>query len=47
MARTFARWLYGAVCAALMLGAASNAPAAQDEPTRPNPADGLERLVPI
>ena len=40
MKRTFARWLYGAACAALILSAASNAPAAQDNQLARTPPMG-------
>jgi hypothetical protein len=40
MKRTFARWLYAAACAALILGAASNAPAAQENQLAPTPPLG-------
>ncbi len=47
MKRAVVRWLYAAVFAGLILGAVRNAPAAQDDLVCPNPAHGLERLVPI
>jgi alpha-galactosidase len=40
MKRTFAGWLFGAACAALILGAASNAPAAQANQLAPTPPMG-------
>jgi alpha-galactosidase len=40
MKRTFASWLYGAACAALILGAAGNAPAAQENQLAPTPPMG-------
>jgi len=40
MKRTFAGWLYGAAWAALILGAASNTPAAQENQLAPTPPMG-------
>jgi alpha-galactosidase len=40
MKQTLACWLYGAACVALILGAASNAPAAQDNQLAPTPPMG-------
>jgi alpha-galactosidase len=40
MKRTISRWQYAAVCVALILGAASNAPAAQDNQLAPTPPMG-------
>jgi len=40
MKRTLARWLYGAACVVLSLGAASNAPAAQDNQLARTPPMG-------